>query len=199
MVSKGLSKEKIVNEAIKIIEKNGKPDICLHEISRQLGIKTPSLYNHIKNTDELENSIFKYAIDLLVNQLELAIKNKEKDEAIKAFANQYIEFAIQNKGLYLLIMSIPKSKNSEAKQIALPLLNLVIDILKPYNLNKEYMVRYQRILRALLHGFIAEIYLDYFYYYSEINIKDSITLALENFAKEINLHSSIKENSHATK
>lgn len=185
MATKGLTKESIVKEAIKLIEQSGKPDICLHEISRQLGIKTPSLYNHIKNTADLENSVFEYAINALINELKQAMQGKEKSDALRSFAYAYIDFAIRNKGLYLAIMSIPKSNNQEAKEIALPLLKLVIDTLSSFNLTNKNLIHYQRIIRAILHGFIAEIYLDYFYYYTEVSIDESISFAIENFIKEI--------------
>ena len=50
MSTKGLTKEKIIAEAIAYIEESGQSKISLHELARRLGIKTPSLYNHIKNT-----------------------------------------------------------------------------------------------------------------------------------------------------
>lgn len=53
MGAKGLTKDIIVAEAIAFIENTGQPVISLHELARRLGIKTPSLYNHIRNTKEL--------------------------------------------------------------------------------------------------------------------------------------------------
>ena len=62
MSTKGLTKEKIIAEAIAYIEESGQSRISLHELARRLGIKTPSLYNHIKNTRDLRHEIFRHAI-----------------------------------------------------------------------------------------------------------------------------------------
>lgn len=73
-----------------------------------------------------------------------ATKNLVKDEAVKAFAIAYHTFATKNKGLYRLIMSIP----SEVDGLA-----------------EESIAHWQRVFRAILHGFISEEDLGYFYYY----------------------------------
>ena len=59
MRSKGVSKETIVSEAVKLIEENGQSSISLRELARRLDIKTPSLYNHIKNTKDLRHEVFR--------------------------------------------------------------------------------------------------------------------------------------------
>lgn len=66
MGAKGLTKDIIVEEAIAFIENTGQPVISLHELARRLGIKTPSLYNHIRNTKELQYEVFQYAVDKFV-------------------------------------------------------------------------------------------------------------------------------------
>ena len=116
MGAKGLTSEIIVAEAVKCIEENGQPVVSLHEIARRLGVKTPSLYNHIKNTKELQYEICQYAIDKFVSNQLSATKDKIKDEAVKAFAEAYHSFAIANKGLYRLIMSIPSEDDDRVKR-----------------------------------------------------------------------------------
>ena len=93
MSTKGLTKEKIIAEAISAMEESGQSKISLHELARRLGIKTPSLYNHIKNSKDLRHEIFRYAITLFVDNQNAATKGKQKDEAVKAFAEAYFSFA----------------------------------------------------------------------------------------------------------
>ena len=62
MRSRGLTKEKIIKEAIAYIEKSGQSRISMHELARRLDIKTPSLYNHVQNSRDLRHQIFRYAI-----------------------------------------------------------------------------------------------------------------------------------------
>ena len=181
MGAKGLTKEIIIAEAVAFIEETGQPKVSLHELARRLEIKTPSLYNHIKNTKELQYAVFQFAIDKFVANQKLATENKKKDEAVKAFADAYYSFATENKGLYRLIMSMPSEEDDMEKKMAVPLLNTVVSILSDYALTEETIAHWQRVFRAILHGFISQEYLGYFYYYNDIDLKKSRDIAVQCF------------------
>lgn len=181
MSAKGLSKEIIIAEAVSYIANTGQPTISMHELARRLGIKTPSLYNHIKNTRELRHEVFRYAIDQFVANQKAAIQGKQKDEAVKAFAEAYHSFATENKGLYRLIMAIPSEEDDQAKEMAIPLLSTVVEMLSDYGLAEESIAHWQRVFRAILHGFISEEDLGYFYYYTSTDLKKSREIAVQCF------------------
>ena len=181
MGAKGLTKEIIVKEAVACIEETGQPAISLHELARRLGIKAPSLYNHIKNTRELQHEVLQYAIGQFVANQKAATAGKKKDEAVKAFAEAYYAFAAQHKGLYRLIMSIPSKEDERAKEIAVPLLDTVVAILSDYGLAGDAVAHWQRVFRAILHGFISQEDLGYFYYYNSLDLKKSRDIAVQCF------------------
>lgn len=181
MGTRGLTKEIIIANAVEYIKEMEQPTISLHEIARRLGIKTPSLYNHIKNTTELRYEVYQYAINQFVDNQEEAIKGLYKDDAIKAFANAYHQFAMQNKGLYRLIMSIPSEDDDRAKDMAVPLLDTVASILSKYELSSESIAHWQRVFRAILHGFVSQEYLGYFYYYNNVDLDKSRDVAVQCF------------------
>lgn len=181
MGAKGLTREIIVAEAVACMEQTGQPAVSLHELARRLGVKTPSLYNHIKNTRELRYEVFRYAIDKFVANQRAATEGKRRDEAVRAFAEAYHAFAAENKGLYRLIMSIPSEEDERAKETALPLLETVVEILRDYGLTEETIAHWQRVFRAILHGFISEEELGYFYYYKSIDLKQSRDIAVQCF------------------
>lgn len=181
MGSKGLTKEIIVAEAVALIEETGQSMISLHELARRLEIKTPSLYNHIKNTKDLRHAVFQYTMDQLVANQAAAIDGKQKDDAVRAFAEAYYQFAMENKGLYRLIMSMPQDNDDAEKEMAVPLLKTVMKLLSDYGLPDESVAHWQRVLRAILHGFISQEDLGYFYYYQEIDLKKSLEIAIQCF------------------
>ena len=181
MSAKGLTKDLILAEAVACMESTGQPVVSLHEVARRLGVKTPSLYNHIKNTKELRYEIFQYAIGQFVANQRAATANKRKDEAVRAFAEAYHTFATENKGLYRLIMSIPSEEDERAKEGAIPLLETVVEILTDYGLTEESVAHWQRVFRTILHGFISEEDLGYFYYYKSIDLKKSRDIAVQCF------------------
>lgn len=138
-------------------------------------------YDHIKNTKELQYAVFQFAIDKFVANQKLATENKKKDEAVKAFADAYYSFATENKGLYRLIMSMPSEEDDMEKKMAVPLLNTVVSILSDYALTEETIAHWQRVFREILHGFISQEYLCYFYYYNDIDLKKSRDIAVQCF------------------
>lgn len=192
MSAKGLTKEKIILEAIALIEETEKSTISLHELARRLQIKTPSLYNHIRNTKDLQHEVFKHAIQLFVANQNAATQGKRKDEAVRAFAEAYYTFAMENKGLYRLIMTMPQENDETEKELAMPLLRTAMDLLSDYGLSREASAHWQRVFRAILHGFVSQEDLGYFYYYTNADLKKSRELAVECFLKE--LHAELEQN-----
>ena len=75
-----------------------------------------------------------------------AIAGKEKDEAIRAFARAYFAFASENKGLYRLIISMPLNNDEAEKEMAVPLLETVMELLAGYGLSREACAHWQRVL-----------------------------------------------------
>lgn len=194
MGAKGLTKDLILAEAVACIESTGQPVVSLHEVARRLGVKTPSLYNHIENTKELRYEIFRYAIDKFVANQKAATQGKRRDEAVRAFAEAYHAFAVENKGLYRLIMSIPSEEDDRAKEVAIPLLETVVEILSDYGLEEETIAHWQRVFRAILHGFISEEDLGYFYYYKSIDLNRSRDIAVQCFLD--GLHAELGDKYH---
>ena len=95
MRTKGLTKEVIVEQAIAYIQDTGQAVVSLHEAARRLGVKAPSLYNHIKNTKELQYEIVQYAIEQFAAKQKEATQDKKGDEAIRAFAQAYYKHIIR--------------------------------------------------------------------------------------------------------
>ena len=129
-----------------LIEESGQWVISLHELARRLQVKTPSLDNHIANTKDLQREVFRCAIHRFVENQKAAIAGKEKDEAIRAFARAYFAFASENKGLYRLIMSMPLNNDEAEKEMAVPLLETVMELLAGYGLSREACAHWQRVL-----------------------------------------------------
>ena len=65
--------------------------------------------------------------------------------------------------------------------MAVPLLKTVIKLLSDYGLSEEAMAHWQRVFRAILHGFISQEDLGYFYYYKDTDLKKSRDIAIQCF------------------
>lgn len=181
MAPKGLTREKILTEAVQMIGESGDSTVSLHQLAQRLGIKPPSLYNHIESTTALQHDIFQYAIEKFVAHLNAATAGKEKDEAVLAFAHAYHSFATENRGLYRLIMSMPRNNDETEKALAMPLLEAATRLLAPYGLPEAALAHWQRVFRAILHGFVSQEDLGYFYYYQNADLQESRDIAVGCF------------------
>ncbi|MFT4413028.1 TetR/AcrR family transcriptional regulator [Fredinandcohnia humi] len=54
------TKDKILDVAIDLFSQKGYSGVSIREITREVGIKESSLYNHFKNKDEIITTIFEY-------------------------------------------------------------------------------------------------------------------------------------------
>lgn len=181
MPSKKLSRHIIIEEAVAYISETGDADIPIREISRRLDVKAPSLYNHFSSMADLRHAVYQYSIDSFVTVLKESVDGKTKDEAIIAFAEAYHDYAMRNRGLYTLIMSIPSDDDKTGCEIALPLLDLAVSILSEYGLDDTSAAHWQRVFRALLHGFVSQEHLGYFYHYRNVSVDDSRRIAIRCF------------------
>lgn len=195
MPPKKLSKQIIIEESVAYISETGDSDIPMREIARRLGVKAPSLYNHFNSMTELRYAVYQYSIDRFVTTLEESVADKTGDEAIIAFAESYHDFAMRNRGLYTLIMSIPSDNDRTGFAIALPLLDLAVSILSEYDLDDTSIAHWQRVFRAFLHGFVSQEYLGSFYHYGDVSVDDSRKVAIRCFLD--GLHDEV-ERIHAT-
>ena len=72
----------------------------------------------------------------------------------------------------------------------MPLLDTVVEILRGYGLGEEEVAHWQRVFRAILHGFIYQEDLGYFYYYDAVDLSQSRSIAVDCFLA--GLHAAIQ-------
>ena len=61
------------------------------------------------------------------------------------------------------------------------LVKTAVEVLSGYGLPQERVAHWQRVFRAILHGFIAQEDLGYFYYYDTTDVGESRDIAIQCF------------------
>lgn len=155
MAKKGLTKERIVDMALKQIEMQGLSAFSLRTLAASLEVQVSSLYNHIAGQQELLTEVGLRAVDMLIERENAAIRGKEKDEALYSLADEYRRFAMEHKELYQIIMDVHILEIPVLETAAKKIIGPILSILSQYGLNEETQFHYQRILRSIIHGFFA--------------------------------------------
>lgn len=144
----------VLDLAWEIIQKVGFSEFRLALLAEALKIRTPSLYNHVNDTDDIFYEMKKRSLVLLGDSLEVSLRNFEKNsKPIYQFLGTYREFAKQYPHMYPLTI-VSTENDPELKTLGDRILQLCMDAFLFVQLDKETVHRI-RIIRSLVHGFIS--------------------------------------------
>ena len=165
MFHKGLNKEIIVDAAKELIEENGFGDFSMRRLADKLEIKTASLYTHVESMEALFTEVGLFVLKQQRDCLLEAIGEKHGDSAVTALAESYRRFALDHTELYRLIMQMPSGNDEVLKEAAAMTAEPFMRVLDDYSLSDECKMHCQRMLRAMMHGFVSEELSGYFSHY----------------------------------
>lgn len=177
MFHKGLNKEIIVESAKEMIEKEGVQQFSMRKLAEKLGVKTASLYAHIKSMEALFTEIGLAALNDQRECLMNAIGDKHGDTAVEAIARSYPKFAEEHMELYRFIMQMPSGNDEVLKEAAAITVEPFMRVLDDYHIADSRKMHWQRVLRGLMHGFISEEQLGYFSHYP-VPVNESYNIAI---------------------
>lgn len=176
---KGLSKEKIVEAAIELLEENGYEDFSVHKLAEKLDVKAASLYNHIRSIDEINFEMgLKTASELVKVQL-AAMEGKSRQEAVLALALAFREFVFSHPESFKMIMVLPGTYPTRSRNYRLQIQEPIMEALKLYQISEDQRAHWYRILRSTMHGFV-------FYELTAWNYTHFIGDPLESYRMAIN-------------
>ena len=150
-----LDQQIIVEAAAGIADLYGLDHVTLTAVADQLGVRKPSLYNHIKGLPEIKGQLAIWGTNQLCSKISDAAIGKARYDAIAAIASAYRLFAKERPGLYRAIVSSPDRENLELKGAIQKLMAVLSMVLEPYNLSASDKIHAIRGLRSLMHGFAS--------------------------------------------
>ena len=184
MPRQGLNKHSVVEASVRFIEERGYAAFSMSELAKSLNVKTASLYNHVESLDVLFTEVGLAAVAQMVASEKQAIAGKEKKEALFAIAAAYRAFAKEHNELYRVIMSLQKSENEVLERAAGQITEPILQVLSGYGLNKVEQMHWQRILRSMMHGFVAHEEAGGFSHFP-VNKNESYRLAIQCVADSL--------------
>lgn len=156
MPRNGLSREKVVEAAVALIEQGGMADFSMRALADSLQIRTASLYNHVESMEALMVGVCARALQMQRDMEMEAIAEKRYSEAIRALADAYRAFAKKHRELYRLIMNTAVSSGDQLNEISQCIVEPFMSVLAHTALRDEEKYHWQRILRGIVHGFVSQ-------------------------------------------
>jgi AcrR family transcriptional regulator len=151
----GLDQLTVVEAAAKLVDEEGIEQLTLGRLAERLGVRTPSLYNHIAGLPGLKHELALYCLRDLLNLVTRATIGKSRTEAIVALANAYRAYARETPGRYALTLQAPDPGDQELQAWAQQLVDVLQAVLAPYRLSQQDAIHAIRGLRSIVHGFIS--------------------------------------------
>ena len=151
----GITLEDVAVAGAKIADRDGLDAATLTAVATELGIKTPSLYNHVEGLDGLRRQIALHGARRFTEVIKEAIGDLQGAEALRSVAAADREFATRHPGLFEAFLPAPKPEEDEElyNAMAEPVF-LIAYVLLDMGIPREEAFHLIRALRALLHGFL---------------------------------------------
>lgn len=151
---KQIDLNRILEVSTALADAHGFEAVTLASVAAQLGIRIPSLYNHISGLPGLRDHLRLWALRGLAEALRRAAVGKSGAAAILSAAQAYRAFAHAHPGLYPATLRAPTPDEPELVAVSQDILDTLLRILEPYALSQEDSLHVIRGLRSLLHGFV---------------------------------------------
>ncbi|PJZ84156.1 TetR/AcrR family transcriptional regulator [Leptospira harrisiae] len=149
-----ITREFVLDAAWDLVMDQGLSEFRLAGLAENLGIRTPSLYNHIQDLEDVRREMKRRSLQILGDRLNLKLKNSDQgSERIIDFLNTYRSFAKTHPYVYPLTIESTES-DPELKPLGDRILVICMEVFQFQSLD-ETAVHKIRILRSLLHGFIV--------------------------------------------
>jgi AcrR family transcriptional regulator len=152
----GLSREAVVEAAASLADEEGLEGVTLAKLASRLGVRTPSLYNHVAGLEGLRRELALLGTRELGRRLGRAAVGKTTDEATFAMGKAYRDFVKERPGLYAATVRSYRISAPEDPELAAAegeALEVVLTVLASYGLSGEESVHAARGLRSIAHGF----------------------------------------------
>jgi AcrR family transcriptional regulator len=185
----GINPEIVIAAAADIADLSGWDQVTLGNVAAQLGIKTPSLYNHVGGLPDLRQKLSLHAIRLLRDGLNDAAIGQSGKQALIEVGKAYVGFVRVHPGLYEAINRVTELKPPGFDQKAEQILALFFRLMQPLGLPEAETVHAIRGLRSMVHGFASLEAMGGFQ--MPENIMESITKAITYYIDGLMGHVSL--------
>lgn len=151
----GLDKAAVIDAAAELVNEKGIEALTLNRLAARLGVRTPSLYNHVDGLAGLQRELALLSTRDLADRLASAAVAKSGRAAVVQIAQAYRAFVKQHPGLYTAgIRSAgvggadPELQAAQERAVG-----IVLAVVGSFGLSGKDALHAVRGLRSVVHGF----------------------------------------------
>jgi AcrR family transcriptional regulator len=156
MARAGLDTEAVVEAAAKLADTDGLQALTLARLAGALGVRSPSLYAHVDGLEDLRRRLGTRGACELAAELGRAVAGRAGSDALGALAHAYLAYARQHPGSYAAAQRSRELQTDEqAIAAATAVMDVVLAVLRGYDLHDADAIHAARAIRVALHGFVS--------------------------------------------
>ena len=150
-----LDRTAVLQAAADLADAEGIEQLTLVRLADHLGIRPPSLYNHVANLAGLRRDLALLGLQELGDRLARSVMGKAANEAVAALAEAYRAFAKEHPALYAMTNRAGDPQDQEMQRAGQGVVEVVVAVLAAYGLQGTDAIHAVRALRSALHGFVT--------------------------------------------
>lgn len=151
----GLSTASVVDAAVGLVDEQGPDAVSLAAVAARTGVAAPSLYKHVRNLEALQQKVSARATAELAQVLSAAVAGRSGEQALRAAAIAYRDYALQHPGRYPLTQRVPDPNDPQHLAAGTLAVQSLVAALRDYGLTGDEAIHATRMVRSALHGFVS--------------------------------------------
>src|SRR5579863_9438117 len=155
MPRSGLDSARVVEEAARLADADGLSEVTLARVAQGLGVRAPSLYNHVDGLPGMMRQLTLLSLGELTDTIRDAAVGRSGGDALIAVANAYRAYAKEHPGRYAATVRAPAPDDPELAAAGLRAIKVIVAVMGAWGFTGDDMLHRVRILRSALHGFIS--------------------------------------------
>jgi len=155
MPRSGLDTARVVHEAARIADTDGLAEATLARVAQSLGVRAPSLYNHVEGLPGMLRQITILSLGELTDVMRDAAIGRSGEDALRSVARAYRAYALEHPGRYAATIRAPTPDDAELVAASLRAVEVIIAVLRAWGFTGNEVLHRVRVIRSALHGFIT--------------------------------------------
>jgi AcrR family transcriptional regulator len=153
--TKRLDEATVVAAAARLADAEGLEAATLSRIASELGVRPPSLYNHVESHAALLRALALESTEEFGDAIRDAAVGKAREDSIRAVAVAFRAYATEHPGRYAATVRVPADDDKEGQEVVRRTLAPLIAVLAGWSIEGDEAIHLVRVIRSALHGFVS--------------------------------------------
>ncbi|WP_299534213.1 TetR/AcrR family transcriptional regulator [uncultured Streptomyces sp.] len=153
MARTGLDAARVARAGAELADEIGFAHVTPSELARRLGVRTASLYSHVKNAENLRTRIALLALEELADEAAAALAGRAGKDALIAFADAYRDYAVRHPGRFAAAR-FRLDPETAAASAGVRHAQMTRALLRGYDLDEPQQTHAVRLLGSVFNGYV---------------------------------------------